>query len=121
MSSHHIIIENTSNREMSLNEVPDRQIPDSDAEVAVPAFWTAPVILIALAGVVVALKRSLTSKVTHTYTPAKKLSPKLPCSNCRFFGSNPYLKCAVHPSKALKAEAMNCSDYWSQDSDRFSQ
>jgi hypothetical protein len=121
MSSHYRIVENTSSLKMSLAEVSDRQTPANDVEIPVQGFWVAPAVLIALAGIAVTLKRSLTGKVTHNYTSAPKSSPKLPCSNCRFFGSNPYLKCAVHPSKALKSEAMNCSDYWSQDSDRFSQ
>lgn len=36
---------------------------------------------------------------------------KLPCSNCKFFKNNPYLKCAVHPTKVLSEEAQDCSDY----------
>ncbi|MCU0533070.1 MAG: hypothetical protein MUD14_04130 [Hydrococcus sp. Prado102] len=37
---------------------------------------------------------------------------QVPCRKCRFFSSNPYLRCAVHPSIVLKAEAKDCSDYW---------
>jgi hypothetical protein len=36
---------------------------------------------------------------------------KIPCANCRFFNSNPYLKCAVHPSKAFSKQAFDCLDY----------
>ncbi|MUL39251.1 hypothetical protein [Gloeocapsopsis dulcis] len=39
---------------------------------------------------------------------------KIPCSNCRFFSSNPYLKCAVNPTIALTEEAINCTDYCPQ-------
>ncbi len=39
---------------------------------------------------------------------------QIPCMNCRFFDSNRYLKCAVHPSTALTRQAVNCSDYWPQ-------
>jgi hypothetical protein len=39
---------------------------------------------------------------------------QVPCRNCRFFESNPYLKCAVHPSLALTEQAFNCSDYCPQ-------
>lgn len=39
---------------------------------------------------------------------------KIPCSNCRFFSSNPYLKCAVNPAIALTEEAINCADYCPQ-------
>ncbi|MBE9045475.1 hypothetical protein IQ255_13875 [Pleurocapsales cyanobacterium LEGE 10410] len=38
-------------------------------------------------------------------------SPQIPCKNCRFLAKNQYLKCAVHPSKVLTAQAINCSDY----------
>ncbi|PIG91506.1 hypothetical protein [Gloeocapsopsis sp. IPPAS B-1203] len=39
---------------------------------------------------------------------------KIPCSNCRFFSSNPYLRCAVNPKIALTEEAINCADYCPQ-------
>ena len=39
----------------------------------------------------------------------------LPCRKCRFFAHNQYLKCAVHPSTVLTAQAAHCSDYCCQD------
>lgn len=39
---------------------------------------------------------------------------EIPCSNCRFFSSNPYLKCAVHPAIALTKQAIDCADYCPQ-------
>lgn len=36
---------------------------------------------------------------------------QIPCTNCRFFTNNPYLKCAVRPSTALTKQAIDCSDY----------
>lgn len=33
-----------------------------------------------------------------------------PCRSCRFFGDSRYVKCAVHPSRALTSEAEECSD-----------
>lgn len=38
---------------------------------------------------------------------------QVPCRNCRFFKDNHYLNCAVHPSIVLTKEALNCSDYCS--------
>ena len=38
---------------------------------------------------------------------------EVPCRNCRFFKDNHYLNCAVHPSIVLTKEALNCSDYCS--------
>lgn len=34
-----------------------------------------------------------------------------PCTKCRYFSSNSYIRCAVHPSKALTAQAIDCPDY----------
>lgn len=39
---------------------------------------------------------------------------QVPCRNCQFFSSNPYLQCAVHPGMALTENAVNCSDYCPQ-------
>ena len=42
-------------------------------------------------------------------------SPQVPCKKCRYFAAkNQFLKCAVHPSKVLTAQAVNCSDYCSK-------
>jgi hypothetical protein len=35
----------------------------------------------------------------------------IPCNKCRYFSSNPYVRCAVHPSRAMTPEAIECSDY----------
>jgi hypothetical protein len=34
-----------------------------------------------------------------------------PCTKCRFFSNNPFLKCAVNPTLVLTKEAVDCSDY----------
>ncbi len=36
---------------------------------------------------------------------------QIPCSNCLFFTGEYNLKCAVHPCKALREEAIGCADY----------
>lgn len=38
---------------------------------------------------------------------------QVPCSNCRFFSNNHYLKCAVHPFIVSTKQALDCSDYCS--------
>jgi hypothetical protein len=35
----------------------------------------------------------------------------IPCNKCRYFSSNAYVRCAVHPSRAMTPEAIDCSDY----------
>ncbi len=36
---------------------------------------------------------------------------RIPCADCQFFTNTHFLKCPVHPSSALSAEAINCPDY----------
>lgn len=36
---------------------------------------------------------------------------KFPCRSCHYFEDNPFLKCAVHPDRALTMQSLNCSDY----------
>ena len=36
---------------------------------------------------------------------------KINCRSCRFFSSNSYLHCAVHPVTVLTEKAVDCSDY----------
>ncbi|MBE9189088.1 hypothetical protein IQ230_01640 [Gloeocapsopsis crepidinum LEGE 06123] len=52
-------------------------------------------------------------KQSHVVIDLQQLN-KIPCSNCRFFSSNPYLRCAVNPKIALTEEAINCADYCPQ-------
>jgi hypothetical protein len=40
---------------------------------------------------------------------------QLPCTNCKYFKNNPYLKCAVQPDKVLRTEATECPDYCSNE------
>ncbi|MBD2463747.1 hypothetical protein H6G89_22355 [Oscillatoria sp. FACHB-1407] len=36
---------------------------------------------------------------------------QIPCTTCRFFTNNPYVKCAVRPDLALTKQAIDCTDY----------
>ncbi|QZZ19327.1 hypothetical protein J5X98_18305 [Leptothermofonsia sichuanensis E412] len=36
---------------------------------------------------------------------------QIPCARCQFFTHSYYLKCTVHPSKALSEEAIGCPDF----------
>jgi hypothetical protein len=36
---------------------------------------------------------------------------RVPCRHCRFYSSNPILKCAIHPSKVLTPDVIHCPDY----------
>ncbi|HEY9619910.1 MAG TPA: hypothetical protein V6C78_06060, partial [Crinalium sp.] len=69
---------------------------------------------------IISLRRwGILKAANQFHQPPQPTNQTLPCSNCRFLSHNSYLRCAVHPSKVLKSEAMQCPDYWAQDSDRF--
>jgi hypothetical protein len=53
-------------------------------------------------------KKLLSIKNFHQPLPQNK---PIACKNCRFYSPNFYVQCAVHPSKVMKPEAVNCSDY----------
>ncbi|MEM6427279.1 MAG: hypothetical protein AAGF66_02575 [Cyanobacteria bacterium P01_H01_bin.119] len=36
---------------------------------------------------------------------------RIPCSNCKYFTQNYYLKCPVHPTDALSEAAIGCADF----------
>lgn len=57
---------------------------------------------------------SIILTVARTEIFVLKRSHQVPCRNCRFFSSNPYVKCAVHPCTALTKQAIYCSDYLPQ-------
>ena len=40
-----------------------------------------------------------------------RINRKNPCSKCRYFNDNSYLKCAVQPEKVMTKEAKDCQDY----------
>jgi len=41
----------------------------------------------------------------------RKVKCLIPCTTCRFFSNNTYLKCAVQPTLVLTEQAKNCPDY----------
>ena len=53
---------------------------------------------------------SLWSTLRDVTAQAKQMH-NIPCANCQFFTNMHVLKCPVHPSRALSAEAINCPDY----------
>lgn len=57
---------------------------------------------------------NLWASAKYGITTVKRLH-QIPCANCRFFTGNYYLKCTVHPSRALSEAAINCPDYGSKD------
>lgn len=76
--------------------------------------------LSAFAIVFFSIKRLLASeKVKNGLDSTPQFLYSTPCSKCRFFNKNPYLKCTVHPQKASKIDAKDCLDFWPVDKDEF--
>lgn len=98
------------------------QIESSTDQITVPTGGTffIPFGFIVAAWLVLILSRLEIWKAIGNRKTATKQYTKTPCSQCRFFQNNPYLKCAVHPSKALSEEAKDCPDYWGDENDKFS-
>ncbi|MDM9381488.1 hypothetical protein QUB80_12330 [Chlorogloeopsis sp. ULAP01] len=74
-----------------------------------PALIVAPIIFLAMAGVIVSHKL----KLFHQFNRLNNLQQHS-CQNCRYFSNNKYIKCAVNPTIALTEEAKNCLDYHPQ-------
>jgi hypothetical protein len=104
----------------SASEVPVTDVPASSETTLAAEIWLIPISLLTIAWIVIFVKQSLLLKVLHARISSKKPFQPIPCMNCRFYNSSPYLQCAVHPYRALKVEAANCPDYWSKQSNRFS-
>lgn len=71
--------------------------------------------LVALTGWLIFLRLSNSRKTLRNQSTTLQYFNQIPCRTCQFFTNNQYLKCAVHPSTVLKQQAINCSDYWSQE------
>ncbi|MCU0535611.1 MAG: hypothetical protein MUD14_17105 [Hydrococcus sp. Prado102] len=103
-------IDNKLVSEAKLDEVQTEEISITDI-----VSYGIPTSLV-LISVVVFLKLLKTGRqgIEKIAAPMKHFS-QVPCRKCRFFSSNPYLKCAIHPSTVLTAQARDCSDYWALD------
>lgn len=91
-----------------------QEVQTSVSEEAVSAF---PPVGVAVAVLIPAIVLSIGIAVLlksqkrlyfHSLIPLRQVSP---CKRCQFFHDNGYLKCAVHPARALTPEARNCQDY----------
>ena len=53
---------------------------------------------------------SIWTSISDGVNRTKRLH-QIPCTNCQFFTGDYYLKCTVHPVRALSEEAIDCRDY----------
>lgn len=100
---------------IELNQSPSNQV-DLNGEISSSgSLLLVPLSFVALSGLLLfLLQANLWKNFRNNLMPIKHLR-KIPCANCQFFNSNPFLKCAVHPSKVLSPEARDCSDFSPQD------
>jgi hypothetical protein len=75
----------------------------------IPPFIT-PLCFVFAWAIVLLTAWSITSSIWVGIANVKQMH-QIPCANCQFFTQNYYLKCPVHPSRALSDEAINCPDY----------
>jgi hypothetical protein len=78
-----------------------------------------PTIYLALGWVLLSMMLSAMLMVVRFEAVSQEPSHKLRCRNCRFFSSNPFLKCAVQPYIVLTEKALDCSDYSPQERKYF--
>ncbi len=48
-----------------------------------------------------------------------KIPQKAPCTNCRYFSDNVYLKCTVRPTDVLTDRAVDCHDFCARSPGKF--
>ena len=97
--------------ETFLSKAPVSEAPLREVTVPDQGLVLVPICFVLLVWSLVLLVRLDLWKTVRNRVDTVKSFEKIPCLNCQFFKNNPYLKCAVHPSTALSAEALNCPDY----------
>jgi hypothetical protein len=91
---------------------PDTTKPEGVA-VTDGVLFLIPISFLMIWAIVVFMSEDLWTMARQSLFTIKYLH-RVPCKNCQFYKSSPYLQCAVHPATALTAEAINCSDYLPQ-------
>jgi hypothetical protein len=76
-----------------------------------PGTWVLRLVAWSLTGSMV---WSLWRAIGDVSATARKMH-QIPCSGCRYFTQDYYLKCTVHPSRALSEEAIGCRDFSCRD------
>lgn len=53
---------------------------------------------------------NIAATVREGFTQARQMH-QIPCANCTYFTNSHFLKCPIHPTRALSEDAINCPDY----------
>lgn len=122
IASQYPVFDENQNQEVYLSESPAKPVSSENTEVPISAWIVSGICGMTIVAIILFSWRQIfTRRRKQGYTTSWDYHQHIPCHNCRFSSRNPYLKCAVHPTKAMKKAAIGCSDYWAKDSDRFSQ
>ncbi|MGF1498245.1 MAG: hypothetical protein ACFB8W_15695 [Elainellaceae cyanobacterium] len=96
----------------AVNEIPSSPSPQPVSRPSVGGgLWLIPFVLVIAAWSAVILQQTIFWKVLRSRMTKRGRCRSVPCTSCRFFNSNPYLQCAVHPTRVLRPDAADCSDY----------
>lgn len=103
-----------SNSTLSFSVQEVQPVETSDRPLPLPSadFWIALTIgaTAMLTTLVVVELSTVKAVLRHTFW-TKRSSKKIPCTKCRYFSDNFYLKCTVHPMDVLTERAIECRDY----------
>jgi hypothetical protein len=121
MNYQFLSIPNPQKKQETVITQPDGLNRNTSDNLVVPpaAFIVVSGGLLLLAGVVGFYRKMSFTKIKEN--SLFETEEQTTCKNCRFFSHNPYLKCALHPSRVSTTESIECADYWSNKSDRFKQ
>lgn len=95
----------------------ERTFQELQTDAAEEAVTPSPYVAVAVATLIPAIVLSIGIAVLlksqkrlyfQSLIPLRQVSP---CKRCHFFHDNLYLKCAVHPTRALTPEARTCQVY----------
>lgn len=121
-SSQYPIFDANQNQAAHLSESPAKPVPSVDTEIPTSAWIISGISGVVIVAIILFCWRQIfTWRRKQGFTSNWDYHQHIPCHNCRFYSRNSYLRCAVHPTKAMRRSAIGCSDYWAKDSDRFSQ
>jgi hypothetical protein len=106
-------------REVTSNQEPLIEAPSNEVKELNPQLLLVPIGFLVIALAVRFINRSHFREPGDNKLDTIERCTQIPCSSCRFFKNEFYLKCAVHPLKVSSADASDCPDYWPLDSNKF--
>ncbi|MEH1945080.1 MAG: hypothetical protein V7L01_33360 [Nostoc sp.] len=102
---------NNNLHQVILSEVKKEQVKTHESTIPDIAIYLSPIGFISGWLIFLVILRKVRAYLDEKMVFPSKSLHKLPCKNCQFYSNNNYLKCAVNPSIVLTEEAMNCSEY----------